>query len=110
MRQCIERAFGLLTQRWGVFWRPLKIQFNKWSLVCTVAAKLHNFCIDQRIGMADQRHADDIMPGDSWNVHENTEESEEILRPSGTRRNDLTNRLMIRGAVRPPHSQCNSKI
>jgi hypothetical protein len=23
MRQCIERAFGMLTKRWGIFWRPL---------------------------------------------------------------------------------------
>jgi hypothetical protein len=24
MRQCIERAFGILTERWGIFWRPVK--------------------------------------------------------------------------------------
>ncbi len=29
MRQCIERAFGLLTQRWGIFWRPLRCRYIK---------------------------------------------------------------------------------
>ena len=46
MRQCIERAFALLTNRWGIFWRPLQCAYEKWTLVCMVAAKLHNFCID----------------------------------------------------------------
>ena len=50
MRQCIKRAFGLLTCRWGIFWRPLQCDFNHWPLVCTVAAKLHNFCIDMNEG------------------------------------------------------------
>ena len=66
MRQCIERAFGLLTQRWGVFWRPLRVQFKFWSLVCTVAAKLHNFCIDERIPNVQEHHDDDRQPGDEW--------------------------------------------
>jgi hypothetical protein len=38
MRQCIERCFALLTQRWGIFWRPLRCSFSKWTLVCTVCA------------------------------------------------------------------------
>ena len=27
MRQCIERAFALLVQRWGILWRPLRSDF-----------------------------------------------------------------------------------
>ena len=48
MRQCIERAFAHLTQKWGIFWRPLRCSFKRWSLVCTVCAKLHNYCIDMK--------------------------------------------------------------
>jgi len=65
MRQCVERAFGLLTQRWGIFWRPLRCQFDKWTLVCQVAAKLHNFCIEEGEESLSQRHEDDVEEGDS---------------------------------------------
>ena len=27
-RQVIERAFGILVQRWGIFWRPLRLSMN----------------------------------------------------------------------------------
>lgn len=50
MRQCIERAFPLLTQRWDIFWRPLRSSYDKWTLVCSVAAKLQNFCIHENEG------------------------------------------------------------
>jgi hypothetical protein len=46
MRQTIERAFGLLTRRWGIFWRPLTCDHGRWHLIATVCAKLHNLCID----------------------------------------------------------------
>jgi len=46
-RQCIERAFGILVQRWGIFWRPLRVGFISRGLVIRVACKLHNICIDQ---------------------------------------------------------------
>ena len=109
MRQYIERAFGLLTQRWGVFWRPLRIQFKYWSLVCTIAAKLHNFCIDERLPCVQERHEADQLPGDAWRVLENQELSPEVRRSIGNRRGDLTTRLQVRGALRPPHAQCNTK-
>ena len=37
-RQVIERAFGHLTRRWGIFWRPVDVGFMKWSLVASVCA------------------------------------------------------------------------
>jgi hypothetical protein len=45
-RQCIERAFGILVSRWGIFWRSLKIDFELIPLVIRVCVKLHNICID----------------------------------------------------------------
>ena len=27
-RQVVERAFGLLIQRWGIFWRPLRVEME----------------------------------------------------------------------------------
>lgn len=46
-RQVIERAFGILVQRWGVFWRPLRTSMENVALIISVAIKLHNICIDQ---------------------------------------------------------------
>ncbi len=46
-RQCIERAFGMLVGRFGIFWRPLKINMSRIPLVISVCAKLHNICVDR---------------------------------------------------------------
>ena len=46
-RQVIERAFGILVQRFGIFWRPLRVKFKNRGLVIRVACKLHNICIDR---------------------------------------------------------------
>lgn len=45
-RQVIERAFGILVQRWGIFWRPLRVGMERRQCVVRVACKLHNVCID----------------------------------------------------------------
>lgn len=46
-RQCIERAFGLLVQRWGIFWRAIRVAFDKIPLIITVCCKLHNLCVEK---------------------------------------------------------------
>jgi hypothetical protein len=63
MRQTIERAFGLLVARWGIFWRPLQCSFNKWTLVMNVCAKLHNVCIESN-SKFDKGVFEDYAPGD----------------------------------------------
>jgi hypothetical protein len=119
MRQCIERAFGLLTQRWGIFWRPLRCAFDKWPLVCSVAAKLHNFCIDEE-GSHDHelqmRYNEDYEVGDSPEVVLNDYTEAEIeeqmrdrnlvlnRRATGDRRDFLTNSIQNLGTRRPSHS------
>ncbi len=93
MRQCIERAFGILTKRWGVFWRPLNVRLKNWGLVCIVAAKLHNFCIDEQGPEVPDINPMDIQPGDVWEVLENNRRGAEIHRPSGNTRRDITSIL-----------------
>jgi hypothetical protein len=63
MRQCIERAFALYVQRWGIVWRALRTDFNRWPLVLTVCAKLHNFCIDRQVPLCRGRSAEDYRQG-----------------------------------------------
>lgn len=106
MRQCIERAFSLLTQRWGIFWRPLRCEYRKWTLVCTVAAKLHNFCIDEDEGtQADiERRMDcDATEDDDPNVYLNDFVDENVQRhPSSiSRRREITQHLEDCGIFRP---------
>jgi hypothetical protein len=108
-RQVVERAFGLLVQRWGVFWRPLRVAFHRIPLVIRVACKLHNLCIE-RFGVGSQISIarGDIRPGDLGSALftdgtgmyrgrrsdlENTET-----------RNLLVNRLRRLGITRPAHS------
>ena len=47
----IECAFGILVRRWGVFWRPLEVRFGRRAPLIGAAMRLHNYCIDRRIGV-----------------------------------------------------------
>ena len=47
----IECAFGVLVRRWGVFWRPLEVRMDRRSALVGAAMRLHNYCIDRRIGI-----------------------------------------------------------
>jgi DDE superfamily endonuclease len=44
-RQVIERAFGILVQRWGIFWCPLKVSMHNRGVAVRVACRLHNVCV-----------------------------------------------------------------
>lgn len=45
----IEMAFGLMVQKWGILKRPLTCRLdNVWRVVVCIA-RLHNFCINERI-------------------------------------------------------------
>ena len=52
LRIRIEMAFGLMTRKWGILQRPLSNSlFSMKHLICCIA-RLHNFCIDERLKMA----------------------------------------------------------
>ena len=45
----IEMAFGLMVQKWGILKKPLTCKLtNVWKVVVAIA-KLHNFCINERL-------------------------------------------------------------
>lgn len=46
-RQVIERAFGLLVARFGIFWRVLRVKTSMVPIFIKVCCKLHNLCIDK---------------------------------------------------------------
>jgi DDE superfamily endonuclease len=49
LRIKIEMAFGMMTRKWGLYWRPLLIGLGKIKYVVEVIAHLHNYCINERI-------------------------------------------------------------
>ena len=104
MRQCIERSFGILTERWGIFWRPVRCAFDKWTLLASTCAKLHNFCLDQNETKPSYRLLKDMRKGDKPAVILNGNVFEGRRRWSGETRKDLTKYFNISGIVRPVHA------
>lgn len=114
MRQTIECAFGMLTQRWGIFWRPLRVSFERWTLIICACAKLHNFCCDLGEGNdkdVPQRRDEDYLDGDTVDVllnnhpiDVNSDNNVPFARPSGARRRYLTSIIAELGVRRPAHA------
>ena len=48
-RMPIECAFGILVRRFGIFWRPLSMRFNRRAPVVGACIRLHNLCISRRL-------------------------------------------------------------
>lgn len=110
MRQCIERSFALLTNRWGILWRNLRCNFNRWPLLLTVCAKLHNFCTDQKLPELPQRYDEDVEEGDSPDVLLNyLEENEPLVARVANRRTIFTAKLESDGVRRPAHASSQSR-
>jgi hypothetical protein len=110
-RQCIERAFGILCKRWGIFWRPFTFALERWALVILVSMKLHNFCIDRNEELPAHRFHDDQQPEDIYQVDGYDEMNDHTAvrnRAVGDRRLEITNALRDEGRGRPPHAMCNS--
>jgi hypothetical protein len=110
MRQCIERSFAILTQRWGILWRPLRCEYSRWTLLLTVLSKLHNFCIDSNIPLQQHRFYEDVQEGDESEILLNGELSNEALLHGGhaNRRTLFTRELQDKGIRRPNHAAINS--
>ncbi len=55
VRMPVDCAFGILIRRWRILWRilwrPLEMRFNMRTQTIGACMRLHNFCIDKRIGL-----------------------------------------------------------
>ena len=49
LRMSVECAFGMLVQRWGCLWRPLRSTLRHNILVVHACAIVHNWCIDNGV-------------------------------------------------------------
>jgi hypothetical protein len=111
-RQCIERAFGMLVQRWGIFWRKFQFPFERWSIVIVVCMKLHNLCLDRRVPVPSRRFHEDHEIDDQFVVQSNNDlDVDAILRSRSRedRRVNITAELEREGRGRPIHASCNSR-
>ena len=101
----------MLTQRFGIFWRPFRFLFDRWTLVVMCSMKLHNLCIDRGDSTPTQRFVDDVRDGDQWVVYDNYRDDDAELRgrPVGDRRRDITYKIEQLGILRPPHASMNSR-
>jgi len=50
-RMVIERAFGLLVPRWGIFWRLLEVHFHRRAPLIKCCIPLQNYCSSKRIAL-----------------------------------------------------------
>lgn len=110
-RQCVERSFGMLTKRFGIFWRPFQFAFDRWSTVVLVCMKLHNLCLDRNLEIPSHRFMEDVQENDQWVVYDNYRDDDAALRgyPRGDRRRDMTYKLEQLGITRPIHAEVNSR-
>lgn len=49
LRIKVEQAFGILVGTWGIFWRPLAVQFEGRADLITAVFHLHNFLRDEGV-------------------------------------------------------------
>ena len=49
LRIRIEMAFGLMVKKWGILARPLTIKLKNVKRLMIAIARLHNYCIDERL-------------------------------------------------------------
>ena len=116
-RQVVERAFGLLVGRWGIFWRPLRFSTHQIGLVVEVCCKLHNLCIDSfgsKPGSYTVSYLDknwDRQCGGQPDCHVLWTDDVEVRQGArtdlhtSTGRDILTEHIQRLGLSRPPHSK-----
>jgi len=117
-RQVIERAFGMMVKRWGVLQRPLNCAYERWSLVATVCAKLHNLCLDKNVPII-PRMRQDIQAGDDyWDIfynemdeqqQEEDHDDEEVRTTRVAKRKLMSDILLAEGIFRPNYAMMNSR-
>ena len=113
LRIRIEMAFGRLTTKWRIFRKNLDCTLQKNSLICSVAARLHNFVIDNdRISFPDGNDneltefgIDALLDGPDGNngfLPSTVEDENEV--DNAERRNHILAGIEEKQLVRPAHN------
>jgi hypothetical protein len=69
LRICIECCFGQLVHHWGILRTALLTKMQIVHVICLVncLARLHNFCIDDKM-QCGQRCCTDLLPEDKLHI------------------------------------------
>lgn len=123
-RVTVEKVFGILVARFGIFWSPLRHKLSKTTLIIMVACKLHNFIIDngdvgetnhgwnshEFIPMAEEnrvRGSPIVHTQNVLQLEQNQNRSRQRNREESELRSLLAHRLHDLGNVRPPQMRRN---
>jgi hypothetical protein len=119
-RQCVERVFGILQARWGILWRPIKVDFERVKFLLLALCRLHNYIMQddnmsRRVHLSQLAHDEDT----TWKRGDSSGHLTMVLAqlPRGhpmvqgsrtdmesTRRSEITRVLAQSQAERPVHS------
>ena len=121
LRIRIEMAFGLMTRKWGILQRPLSNPPEHIKHIILCVARLHNFCIDERLKQRGQQNQNTMSTNDRLNTTQLAymyaaaeAEHEEILSeeyPQWSRaRERLVKLVQESGLTRPLSSRKKRKI
>ena len=125
-RQCVERTFGILQARWGILWRPVKVDFDRVKFLLLALCRLHNFIMQddnmaQKIHLTQLAHDEDT----TWKRGDSSGHLTMVLAdlPRGhpmmqghrsdtdsQRRSEITRVLAANEAVRPIHSEAQQTL
>ena len=62
LRIRIEMAFGLMVKKWAILSRPLSLKMRKIKRLMVAIARLHNFCINERLRTRTSDAGDEEVP------------------------------------------------
>jgi DDE superfamily endonuclease len=68
LRIRIEMAFGLMVKKWGILSRPQSIKMIKMKKLMVAIARLHNFCINERLDMQNNNRGNRVAAFTPRNV------------------------------------------
>jgi DDE superfamily endonuclease len=59
----IEQAFGMLVNRFGIFWRPIVFDLPRCGVIVGAAMRLHNWCVEHNSKMPETERAQTEFEG-----------------------------------------------
>jgi hypothetical protein len=113
----IEMAFGLMQMKWGILWRPMRVQLKNIKHITFAIARLHNFVIDERllnletienVGTGSDKLYNETDPEEDYNIEINNESNQttttsrkKYLRGLSFIRDEMVNRVAELQLSRP---------
>eukprot|EP00808_Paulinella_micropora_P017359 g52927.t1 len=91
LRIHVERAFGMLTARWDILWKPITTSFAGTLAILTSCFRLHNFCIESSHRIENSSQLGHIQVADEYGRLIDYFEVQDLLtaNPASSARNPL---------------------